>query len=99
MAERMQTIWKATVDFYTNGPLNEILAPPDAGFLPTARFLGNGQLEVWFRFQDPGLDEDVPLEPKRIQIVGTGHPTPLEGWTYVTTVFDGSFVWHLFAGD
>lgn len=45
------------------------------------------------------VDPEAPLKPRRLAIMGTGHPTPDAGaGRYIGTfqMLDGGLVWHLF---
>ena len=41
-------------------------------------------------------DPDAPIVAKRVQIVGTGHEVPDQSYTYLDTVQEQSFVWHVY---
>lgn len=45
------------------------------------------------------VDPNEELEPRKIYIVGTGHPTPADAWRYIGTIQQPPFVWHIFEGD
>lgn len=36
--------------------------------------------------------------PRDVAVVGTGEPFPAGEWSYLDTVHDGPFVWHVFVG-
>lgn len=53
----------------------------------------NDRAYVWFLVEDT-------IIPYEVMIVGTGHVFPSrsdqpDGWDYVRSIIDGSFVWHL----
>lgn len=47
---------------------------------------------IWYDFVDEGQD-NIGCE---IKVVGTGWKDSSVGWTYIDTVFEGIFVWHVF---
>ena len=49
-----------------------------------------GYLSVWY------LENDGDETPFRLNIVGTGVSIDIKQWAYIDTVFDGTFVWHVF---
>ena len=50
-------------------------------------------LNMWFKFNPVNKDN---LESYTIRIVGTGFETPTDGFSYIDTIIDGMFVWHIF---
>ena len=77
----MRTIWKY--------PLGRVLALPDgARLIKVARQAG--ELTLWAL-----VDTEAPLAPHHFEVCGTGHPAPPDS-SYVGTVFDEPFVWHVF---
>lgn len=69
----------------------KIELPKDASIL-TLKVIGD-DLNLWFKF-NPALK--ITLESYTIRIVGTGFETPTDGFSYVDTIIDGMFVWHVF---
>lgn len=69
----------------------KIELPKDASIL-SLKVIG-GDLNLWFKF-NPALK--ITLESYTIRIVGTGFETPTDGFSYVDTIIDGMFVWHVF---
>jgi hypothetical protein len=58
--------------------------------LPRTAAMQNGRLCLWIQV-DP---DSAPLE-RAFAVFGTGHPLPVDA-TYIATVPDGPFVWHIF---
>lgn len=50
-------------------------------------------LNMWFKFNPTSKTN---LESYTIRIVGTGFETPTDGFSYIDTIIDGMFVWHVF---
>jgi len=50
----------------------------------------NGEAKIWAK-----VDPEADTETRYFKIVGTGHDVP-EGYFYITTFHQGSFVWHVF---
>lgn len=50
-------------------------------------------LNLWVKF-NPALK--ITLESYTIRVVGTGFETPTDGFSYIDTIIDGMFVWHVF---
>ena len=48
-------------------------------------------LYVWALIDPEVTEEDV----YEVNVVGTGHSFNPNGWDYITTVHEGSFVWHI----
>lgn len=84
----MKTIWKFEV---TDEP---IVMPERAQILKVGyQFV---TLCLWAL-----VDPAKPKQQRRIVVLGTGferEDAEMEGLTYIDTVFDGSFVWHVFDG-
>lgn len=69
----------------------KIELPKDASIL-SLKVIGD-DLNMWFKF-NPALK--ITLESYTIRIVGTGFETPTDGFSYIDTIIDGMFVWHIF---
>lgn len=69
----------------------EILVPRGSQILKVA--MQDGRLTVWYRFNDRMDDR---RDRMLFRIVGTGHPHDASSGTYIDSVFDGPFVWHVF---
>lgn len=93
-----KTIWKYVVEtwrcekdgsFGFRGPIISILSARKQ------RDQTSGAFSVWALV-------DTEAEPKdhRVIVQGTGNPFPLadEGLTFIGTVVDGHFAWHVFDG-
>lgn len=48
-------------------------------------------LHVWALI-DPAETE---VDNYEVQVIGTGHTFNPNGWDYISTVLQGSFVWHI----
>ena len=87
-------IWKQHIaclrDIY-NLFETKIELPKDASIL-TLKVIGD-DLNLWFKF-NPALK--TTLESYTIRVVGTGFETPTDGFSYIDTIIDGMFVWHVF---
>lgn len=87
-------IWKQYIS-HLRGIYNmfetKIELPKDASIL-SLKVIGD-VLNMWFKF-NPALK--ITLESYTIRIVGTGFETPTDGFSYVDTIIDGMFVWHVF---
>lgn len=51
----------------------------------------NTAFHVW-AVVDPRVTDTVPV---KFEVVGTGREFDFKGWTYLNTIQDGSFVWHV----
>ena len=52
-----------------------------------------GLISIWAQHDYPTQENDL----RKFIVRGTGHPTPSkEEATYLDSVFDGPFVWHVF---
>lgn len=69
----------------------KIELPKDASIL-SLKVIGD-DLNMWFKF-NPALK--INLESYTIRIVGTGFETSTDGFSYIDTIIDGMFVWHVF---
>lgn len=69
----------------------KIELPKDASIL-SLKVIGD-DLNLWFKF-NPALK--ITFESYTIRVVGTGFETPTDGFSYIDTIIDGMFVWHVF---
>lgn len=67
---------------------------PAAGLLPGFLGMQGGSIMFWTT-----VDGDGPLYRYRFVTVGTGSDVDPEYETYLGTVLDGLYVWHVFATD
>lgn len=88
---KLNTIWKFPLRLAEK---QTVSMPADAVLLHLG-FDGNVARPVMCMWA--AVDADAPKVDVEIIIVGTGHPLPHVG-TFLGTVIDGSFVWHLFTG-
>lgn len=65
--------------------------PKDASILSVK--VAGDDLNMWFKFNPVNKDN---LESYTIRIVGTGFETPTDDFSYIDTIIDGMFVWHIF---
>jgi hypothetical protein len=84
----MRCIWKAVL------PIRDRVSfecPTDSRILTLQ--LQDRYLTVWFL-----CDPEAPKTSLELAIVGTGHTVPdsIEDWTYLATVQQPPFVWHVF---
>lgn len=88
----MKTIWKYPLRITDAQSIN---IPEGAQFLSAQ--IQNGTLTVWAL-----VDSAVRLRPAYIYVVGTGNAVPdaveLDRATFLSTVQQGPFVWHIFVG-
>ena len=61
------------------------------GSIPRAVAALYDNIAVWVE-----LDPTLPLIPYRFSVYGTGHRIHADNETYVGTVFDGKYVWHVY---
>lgn len=90
----MKTIWKYPLRI--QGCCN-VLVPGSAQLL----FVGRDPQKAvcaWFEVSDSPVAalRDQALHPVDIFFVGTGNPIPEKARTYVTTILDNPFVWHIY---
>jgi hypothetical protein len=88
----MSVIWKypvpvPTVEVREFKALHEI--PDGARFLTGMRD-ATGEFSIWFEVDPANLSR-----ARRFQWIGTGRPAPLPA-TYMASVVDAPFVWHLY---
>lgn len=69
----------------------KIELPKDSSIL-SLKVIGD-DLNLWFKF-NPALK--ITFESYTIRVVGTGFETPTDGFSYIDTIIDGMFVWHVF---
>lgn len=82
----MRTVWKYQAEL--NDTI-EFTLPKEAQLLKVG--IQQGAITFWFL-----VDPDNPLaDCKPFSIRDTGHPVP-DNVTYIDSVFDGPFVWHIF---
>lgn len=87
-------IWKqhiASIRGIYNLFETKIELPKDASIL-SLKVIGD-DLNLWFKF-NPALK--ITFESYTIRVVGTGFETPTDGFSYIDTIIDGMFVWHVF---
>ena len=83
----MRTIWK----FEVNPP--GLIEMPKGSIILHAAFQ-NKALKVWV-LVDPVQNRVT----RKINVYGTGHNIPEGAGKFISTVFEGPFVWHIFAGE
>ncbi len=79
-----RTIWKFLVK-------DGVVRMPRSGQILSVQRQGEEEINCWAL-----VDPNEPAEDRHLRIYGTGHPVPDEPGTYLATVQDGSFVWHVF---
>lgn len=82
----MRAIWKYPLDVTDQQTVG---MPAAAQVLSVADQAG--ALTVWAL-----VDTEAAIEPRRFWIVGTGRPMPVSGATFLGSVQQGPFVWHVF---
>lgn len=82
----MNAIWK-----FPLSPLRANVIQAPGVFRPIAAQMQDDQLTLWAIVQ-PGL----PLYPRHIHVVGTGHHFDAQDLLHIDTVQDGGMVWHVF---
>lgn len=83
----MKTIFKYPLDVVDT----QVIKLPKGADPFTAQFQSD-QLCIW-----AAVDTDAELEDREFRIIGTGQPLDLSGvFRYLSTVQQGSFVWHIF---
>lgn len=78
--------------------MSSVLLPPSAEILDIG--VQGNDVVLWYSFED----YDVHSVLHEFKIVGTGGSVPYEPseekdnpyWTYMKTVMDGSYVWHIY---
>lgn len=88
----MRTIWKQVVINFPVNDVVEIKTGRSFAFVMTGKDPASGQPAVWFEID---TDEDLEVT-HRLTIVGTGHPIEEALGSYVGSVIDDPFVWHLY---
>lgn len=87
-------IWKKYIShlrYIHNLFETKIELPKDSSIL-SVKVVGY-DLNMWFKFNPTSK---TTLESYTIRIVGTGFETPTDGFSYIDTVIDGMFIWHVF---
>ena len=84
---KVRTIWKFELLFQ-----DDQFVDMPIGANVVAVGMQHGICFVWAM-----VDSEASIEPRRVHIAGTGHPIPADVGAYVGMVFDGPFVWHVFA--
>lgn len=85
----MQTVHKyplETMDF-------QVIGVPQQAKPLKVGYDAAGQLCLWAQ-----VDTDNALEDRCMFVTRTGHPAPGAQATYIDTVFDDQFVWHVWMG-
>lgn len=82
----MKTIWKFPLELKG---LQNVSIPEGAEILHCA--IQSGGIFMWAL-----VDPSLPLQRREIEMIGTGNPAPEEERRYISTVIDGSLVWHIF---
>ncbi len=86
----MKTIWKYKLE--TSVSLPSLFIPEGARFLHMD--YQRDDLCLWFE-----VDVTAERDFRTFQVIGTGHPVP-EGGTYLGTVQQPPYVWHVYeVGD
>lgn len=80
-----RAVWK-----YRLERTDENIIKMPRGAIPRRAIARDGELWLWVE-----VDTTLIQIPHLIQIVGTGHET-IRGGTYVDTMFDGPYVWHVY---
>jgi hypothetical protein len=86
----MLTIWKFNLDDAQNETTFEAPAPArvmSAGLDPA------GRPSVWVE-----VESDAKKVERTVFLYGTGHPIETNG-RFVGSIFDGSFVWHVYTEE
>ena len=86
-AESNRTVWKYT---YPVADAQEIEIPMLAEFHPIGRMLPHHWFELWAE-----VNPNAMPQKRTLYVCGTGHPVP-DFSEYVTTLFDGPLVWHIY---
>ena len=82
----MKTIYKYQI------PITEVfILNLPAGAIPLVAKEVGAYSYLWVEVERDNLLEDVVF-----YIVGTGHPKPDMATKYISTIFSGIFVWHLY---
>ena len=85
----MKTIYKYELAFVDRQTID---LPVNAWVLSAA--MQNGSLCIWAVVDTTAVTVTTPFF-----VFGTGHPIPpQEIISFISTVFDGPFVWHIFKG-
>ena len=82
----METIWKYPIKITDH---QDVSMPSGAVALTVQ--MQAGALTLWAL-----VNPDAPTEPRRVRVIGTGHPCNVEAFDYVGSVQDRAFMWHVF---
>lgn len=85
----MKSIWKYELSRYSK---LAIQMPKGANILCAKHFQGNTY--IWAEVNVP--DDTEELETRYFAIYGTGWEMDLDNSKYIGTVFDNTFVWHIY---
>jgi hypothetical protein len=85
----MQTIWKCELEII----YQQCLYVP-AGGQPLFAAMQNDKLCIWFLV----MPKAIPMT-FQVRIHGTGQPIDTIGFTYLSSVLDGQFAWHVFVEE
>jgi len=83
----MRTIWKFPIP--ADG--GTVQMPKGAEVLSVG--LQGNDIQVWAL-----VDPSKSTTPRHFHVRGTGHACSIAGEKFIGTIFDGSFVWHVFDG-
>lgn len=83
----MKTIWKYPIALADEQIIH---FPVGANFLTAQK---QGVICIWAEVES----DQTKMVPVKIFVLGTGHPKPEAAATYLGTIQDGGFVWHVFA--
>jgi hypothetical protein len=89
MAKRAKQIWKFPIVLKDR---NWLTMPRGARFI-TAQIQDHNMC-VWAHVQP-----EAQSEPVRVDVVGTGHDYDADGMSYLATMQQGPFVWHVFVPE
>lgn len=64
---------------------------PQGAEILDAQIQGYAGVQLWAR-----VDPEAPTEIRNFRAVGTGWEVSGQGWSYIATVQEGPFVWHIF---
>jgi len=83
----MKRIYKYSVGIVSR---QAIIMPKNAAILSIQ--FQDGSLCMWAL-----VNPEAPNESRTFAVIGTGHDFPHDvDWTYLATVQDGSYIWHIF---
>jgi hypothetical protein len=89
----MKTVWKKELKIEFGMTDVEFLAPKGAKLLTVAN--QNDAFVIWYLVDE---DLDIPLEKRKLLVVGTGHKEVPDNAEYIGTAmfYNGSLVLHVF---